>query len=374
MIKVLHVISDTGIGGAGVLLLNLLTHGDIARFSYSVALPRKSLLVPKIQEIGIHTIPLDCLEDQSADLSAIPPLLSLLTKEKPDILHTHASVSARFAGLLAGVSIRVNTKHCLTGGGGVRPFRSMLENILATHHIATAEAAGAVLLSEGIHRNKIHIIENGSDPIPPLSNEEKSSLRRELALPESAFVIGMAARMESGKGQEILLEAAKLIAHQEPSLVFLFAGTGRLENDLRQRAKEWGLSENVKFLGFRADVGRIMNLFDLNINASYISETSSLALSEGMSLGIVPIVSRVGGNPLMADFGRCGVIVPPRDPEALAEAILALYHSPRARAELSRRAFAHYEAHFCAEDMARRTEALYLSALHPSTIDKMLTP
>ena len=374
MIKVLHVISDTGIGGAGVLLLNLLKHGDIARFSYSVALPRRSLLLPRLQEIGIQTMPLDYLADRSADPAAIPALLSLFAREKPNILHTHAGFSARAAGLLTGIPVRVNTKHCLTGSGGFRPLRAGLENVLSTHHIATAQAAGELLLHEGIYSTKIHIIENGSDPIPRLPSKEKSLLRQELGIPETAFVIGMAARMERGKGQETLLAAAKMIARQEPSLIFLFAGTGSMENDLRQKAKEWGLLENVKFLGFRADAGRIMNLFDLNINASYISETSSLSLSEGMSLGIVPVVSRIGGNPFMADFGRCGVIVPPRAPEALAEAILALYHSPRARAELSRRALTHYESHFRAEDMARRTEALYLRALEEATIDKMHSP
>ena len=147
-----------------------------------------------------------------------------------------------------------------------------------------------------------------------------------------------------------------------------------MEAELRQKTAEWGLSQNVKFLGFREDVGKIMNLFDLNVNCSYISETSSLSLSEGMSLGILPVVSNLGGNPFMADFGRCGAIVPPRDPEALAKTILALYRSPRAREELSRRSLAHYEAHFRAEDMARRTEALYLAALGNAAIDKIPTP
>ena len=374
MIKVLHVISDTGIGGAGVLLTNLLRHANTALFSYSVGLPKGSKLAPRLERFGIRTIPLEGLADRSADPAAIPSLLALIKREKPDVLHTHAGLSARISGLLGGVRVRVNTKHCLTGGNGNRLFRGTAENLLSTHFIATAEAAAEALSRNGINSTKIHIIENGSDPVLPLSEDEKSHLRRALRIPENAFVIGMAARMERGKGQEILLEAARLSAPAESSLYYLFVGTGSMEAELRQKTAEWGLSQNVKFLGFREDVGKIMNLFDLNVNCSYISETSSLSLSEGMSLGILPVVSNLGGNPFMADFGRCGAIVPPRDPEALAKTILALYRSPRAREELSRRSLAHYEAHFRAEDMARRTEALYLAALGNAAIDKIPTP
>lgn len=374
MIKVLHVISDTGIGGAGVLLTNLLRHANTTLFSYSIALPKNSRLAPRLETIGIPTIPLEGLADRSADPAAIPALLSLLRREKPDVLHTHAGLSARVAGLLGGVPVRVNTKHCLTGGGGNPLLRGAAENLLSTHFIATAETAAEALLTNGILRTKIHIIENGSDPISPLSEGEKHLLRHALGIPENTFVIGMAARMEYGKGQEILLQAARLCVPLAPSLSFLFVGTGSMEEELRQRATEWGLSQNVKILGFREDVGRIMNLFDVNVNCSYVSETSSLSLSEGMSLGIIPVVSRVGGNPFMADFGRCGAVVPPRDPEALAEVLLALYRAPAARAELSRRCLAHYEAHFRAEDMARRTETLYLAALGKATIDKSPAP
>ena len=369
MIKVLHVISDTGIGGAGVLLCNCLRHAEKALFSYSVALPRGSVLKTRLDEMGIRTIPLDGLADKSADPTAIPTLLSLIKEEKPDVLHTHAGLSARIAGVMANVPARVNTKHCLTNSGA-KGVRGGMENLLSTHFIATAEAAAETLLASGIYSTKIHIIPNGSDPVSPLSSEEKRQLKKALGIPENAFVVGMAARMERGKGQEILLEAARLCFFQEPSIRFLLVGTGNMEKELQNQAVSFGLRQNVKFLGFREDVGRYMNIFDVNANCSYISETSSLSLSEGMSLGIVPVVSRVGGNPFMADFGRCGVIVPPRDPEALAEAILALYRSPRAREELSRRCRAHYERNFRAEQMARRTEELYLSALAKPAIDK----
>lgn len=370
MIKVLHVISDTGIGGAGVLLSNCLEHADKALFSYSVALPRGSLLTTRLDKMGIRIIPLDGLADKSADPAAIPALLALIKQERPDVLHTHAGLSARIAGLMADVPVRVNTKHCLTGSGGYKRLRGGMENLLSTHFIATAEAAAETLLASGVYSTKIHIIPNGSNPIPALSVEKKSQLKKELDIPDSAFIVGIAARIERGKGQEILLEAAKLCLGQEPTIYFLIVGTGSMEKELWQRTEEWGLSHNVKFLGFRENIGEIMNLFDINVNCSYISETSSLSLSEGMSLGIVPVVSHVGGNPFMADFGRCGVIVPPNDPEALATALLALFHAPKARAELSRRSLSHYRENFRAEEMARRTESLYLSALAKLTIDK----
>ncbi len=364
MIKVLHVISDTGIGGAGILLLNLMRHADRRSFSYAVALPRGSLLLPKVEALGIPVFPLDGLSDRSVDPPALPELVRLVRRERPDILHTHAGFTARLAGYLTHIPAILCTKHCaFEPSKRTLPFQKALNKTPATYYIATAEAAGSVLTAEGAMPQRICLIRGGSDPVQPLPNSEKEELRREIGLTPTDFVVGMAARMERGKGQEILLEAAKICLSENPRFRFLLAGTGSMEKELRCHAQALRLGDGVRFLGFRSDIGRIMNLFDLNVNCSYLSETSSLSLSEGMSLGIVPVVSDIGGNPFMVGYGQDGVLVPSKNPEALAVILLSLYRSPRSRAALSRRCRARFEAEFTAESMTRKTEALYREVL-----------
>ncbi len=366
MIKVLHVISDTGIGGAGIHLLNLLRHADRTRFSYTVALPKDSLLLPRLEAIGIPTRPISRLRDRSADLAALPALLTLLQEEKPSILHTHAGFSARLAGYLLNVPVRICTKHCAYSPKGtfMHAPKARLNDLLSTHFIATAEAAADVLMAEGADAEKITVIPNGCDPVAKLTDMEKDAILKEFDIPRDAFVVGMAARMEKGKGQEVLIEAAAHCLAETPRLFFLFVGGGSMENAYKEIATKLGIARNVYFTGFRADVGRVMNLFDLNLNCSYLSETASFSLSEGMSLGIVPVVSDIGGNPFMAGYGENGAVVRAHDPEALARVLLALYRAPKARAALAARAMARYEVDFRAADMTRKTEELYLRALH----------
>ncbi len=353
MIKVLHMISDTNIGGAGKQLLNLLQYRSDS-LSYAVALPKNSLLLPQIESLGVRTVPLSSLRDRSLDVAALPELLAVLQSEKPDILHTHAGFSARLAGYLLGVPVRICTKHCAYQTRK-NPLVGAMQNKLSTHYIATAEAAGDVLLRQGVNKDKIHLILNGCDSAPHM---KKDAIKQELGIPQNAFVVGMAARMEKGKGQETLLEAAAMC----PELFFLLVGSGGEEKKLREKATAMGLSDRVLFLGFRPDIGRIMNAFDLNVNCSYLSETSSLSLSEGMSLGIVPVVSDIGGNPFMAGYGQNGAIFKAGDAEALSHTLLSLYRSPKSRAVLSERAKKRHETDFRAANMAKSTEALYLSA------------
>ena len=131
-----------------------------------------------------------------------------------------------------------------------------------------------------------------------------------------------------------------------------------MEPMLRRMAK--GL-DNLSFMGFLDDVTEIMNILDINVSGSYLSETSSLSLSEGMSVGAIPLVTRLGGNPFMAK--GCGVIVPPKDSRALARAILGLAESERKRKRLSASAMARFHEHFDASEMTKQTEKLYLYLL-----------
>lgn len=367
MIKVLHVISDTNIGGAGILVCNLLAYADQTRFDVVTVVPRGSLLVPRLCSLGIRVIEIDRGADRSADLLAIRALCRILRAEKPHILHTHSALYARLAGLFCHVPVSINTRHCadmiehptlalrlVTGG---------LERLVGSATVATADYVKDVLTARGVPSHKIHIIHNGSRPLPLLSEDEKTDVCQELGLAESDFPVGMVARLEDGKGHETLLRAAKICAEKAPHIRFIIVGDGSRAALLRELAHTLGIADRVIFTGFRKDVARIMNILYLNVNCSERSETSSLSLSEGMSVGAVPVVSDCGGNAYMAGFGENGAIFPVGNATALAEIILALECDRNRLSSLSKKCRARFHEQFTAEAMTRRVETLYCSLL-----------
>lgn len=102
-IKVFHVLTDRNIGGAGRWLLNYLRYYDRGRFEVSVVLPADSLLCEAVRELGVPVLAMPEMEDKSYDPKAVRPLTAVFRKEKPDIVHTHASMTARMAAKRAGV-------------------------------------------------------------------------------------------------------------------------------------------------------------------------------------------------------------------------------------------------------------------------------
>lgn len=354
MIKILHVISDKNIGGAGKLLLNLLAKSDRKKFDTSVILPCGSLLTPRIKELNFQAT--------ETELSFCK-LYRLIKIQKPDIVHAHSAATARMAAKFCGVPAILNTKHCaeeiinnipLYKRASVHAFDALFTDCT----IATAEYVKGRLIAEGIPSQKISVIINGSLPLRELTITEKSQSRAKLGYGDDDFIVGMVARLEHGKGHEYFIEAAKFCKENNPEIKFLIVGDGCEMQKLKAAAQ--GL-DNVKFLGFVDNVSEIMNILDANVNCSYISETSSLSLSEGMSVGAVPIVSNCGGNSFMAK--DCGIVFPKKNHRALAEALIFLSKNPKKKKNLSDKAKQRFHSVFTAKKMARETESLYLRLL-----------
>lgn len=365
MIKILHVISDTNIGGAGVHLCNLLSQIDRSFFEISVCLPQNNLLAPKIRALDLPVIETKHGGDRSADLLAVPELISVLRRRAPHILHTHSALYARLAGCFCHVPVLINTRHCAEENQSISPLRHLaaagLEKILGGHTVATAHYVENELIREGTRADSIHVICNGSRPLPLLSPIEKSEIRQSLGLFPHDFTVGMVARLEKGKGHDTFLGAAALCIQKNPNVRFLIVGDGSRARELRTLAARLGLGDRVIFTGFCADVAPIMNILHLNVNCSEISETSSLSLSEGMSVGAVPVVSNCGGNAFMAGAGQNGIVFPVGNKEILAAHILSLAQDRPRLAQLSERAKQRFQQDFTADAMTRKTEALYRS-------------
>ncbi|MBQ8894537.1 MAG: glycosyltransferase family 4 protein [Clostridia bacterium] len=363
MIKILNIMTDATLGGAGRVLLQTLKCLDRERFDLVVAAPAGSALVPLVQELGYRVIETEKGHDRSWEWGAVKEYKRIIRAEKPDIVHTHSSFSGKLAAWLLGVPVRIYTRHCvfdmprrLTTFPG-KQIAGFINNTLATGVIAVAHAARDNLVDTGVDPRKITVIINGVEPMKQLTEQEKQAFRRSLGFGEEDFICLLSARMEDYKGHAYLLETAKLLKDQP--VKFILMGDGSCRAELEQKAAELGLESAVHFTGFVLDVVPYCNICDLNLNCSYGTEASSIALAEGMSLGKPMVVTDFGGNPYMVTDGRNGLLVPKKDAKAMAEAILKIVRDPALYDRLSAGALAEYENKFNARAMTAQLERLY---------------
>ena len=150
------------------------------------------------------------------------------------------------------------------------------------------------------------------------SDAERAELRRSLNIADSTFVCGISARLEPYKGHSYLFDTMKTVLETHPDTVLLVIGGGTCGAELKEQAKSLGIADHVRFTGFVNDVAPYYNIMDLNLNCSWGTETSCLALSEGMSLYVPAVATTYGGNPYMITEGVNGLLVPEKDSPAMA--------------------------------------------------------
>lgn len=365
MIKVLNVITDTNIGGAGRVLVHYLKNFDRTRFDVYVALPEGSLLIPEIEKAGYTPILTKHGKDKSFEPAAVTELFGIIKRLKPDIVHTHSSLSAKLAAYLAGVRSRIYTRHCAFDLAPAdtrfpkKQISGFVNNTLSTAIVAVVDAAAKNLTDTGVDPEKITVIMNGVEGLALKNEEEKLETRSALGINKDDFVCTICARLEDVKGHDYFIRAAKLVCEKRDNVKFLIVGTGALENELKELAHSLGLDNKVIFTGFTNDVAKYMNITDLNVNCSWGTEASSLAIAEAMSLSKPTLASIFGGNPSMISEGENGMLVPKRDENAIAEAILKLEADRELVKKLGQGARAMFEKKFTSKAMTKALEALY---------------
>ncbi len=306
--------------------------------------------------------------DKSFDRSDISVIQALIRKTSPDIVHTHGSLSGRIAGRRCGRAV-VYTRHSvfppgrLVKAGPGRLLNKLVNERYADRIIAVSPAARDNLTETGIRSELIDIVMNGVEPVARKSPEDRAKLRAGLGLEDGEFVLGILARLEAYKGHAVILEALKALTDEGRRVKLLVAGTGSDEGAVKARAAELGLIDHVRFLGFVDDVASVLNVLDVQLNASYGTEASSLSLLEGMSLGLPAVVSDYGGNPYVIEDGVNGLVFKSRDSGGLARCVRRLMDEPDLTDKLKTGAAELYAERFTGRKFAEGVEAAYRKAL-----------
>ena len=364
-IKVCHVLTDSAVGGAGRAVAELISATDRERFALSVVLPCGSAVRGLLECSGAELIEAPYISDRSYDARAIPVLCRIFRRIKPDIVHTHSAFSARIAARLCGVPATVMTHHCAESVKKI-PFGGMLQRATATHAIAVSRGAAQALAASGMPTEMITVIPNGSSPLRTAGENEIDALRKRFGIPRNAFVAGIFGRLAPCKSHEVFVKAAALCRAKAPDMHFIVVGDGSEREKIKSLAEKAGLAGllagNMHFCGFCRDIAPYMALCAVNVNTTVNGEASSLAIIEGMSIGIPPVMCDTPDNRRMT--AGCGILTRPGSAESTADAIMKLYRDPDMRKKLSAAAKKRYRERYTAKIFAKRTADVYLRTIN----------
>lgn len=366
MIKIINVISDMNIGGAGKCLIYFANHFDKDKFDVSVILPKGSALIDELKNTPMKIIEIDGLKNKSWDFKSLWKLIRIFKKEKPDIVHTHASFTARLAAKLFKNIKIVYTRHCaypvsnkIKKGIG-HYFYKYMNEFYADRIIAVGNAAEENLLDGGINPEIIETFFNGVEKVKESSDEAKKKLKEEYGIKDDEKVIGIIARLEEVKGQDTFIEAAKILLEEKKlKSKFFILGNGNEEERLKQKVKDLGLSQDIIFTGFVKNVGDFLNIFDVQVNCSFGTETSCLSLLEGMSIGVPAVATNYGGNPYLIKDGENGYIVPIKSARDVAEAVYRILTFDEIRNHMIEKSKEIYEEKFTIDIYTKNVERVY---------------
>ena len=261
---------------------------------------------------------------------------------------------------LAGVPVRIATHRAFIDKrpGWYPRLHGMLVNsgVVSTLIAVSEPVRQMAIVKEKVRPEKVQVILNGVD-LPPQEDEGRAhtrqKVRQELGLPPECPLLLTVGRLTEQKGHSYLLQAAPAILAAQPCAVLAFAGEGPLEQPLTTQAKELGVDRSVRLLGLRQDVPRLLQAADVFVLPS-LWEGMSMALLEAMAAGLPLVVSQVEGISELVTPEEDGLVVPPGDTQALAEAIIRLLEDAGLRERLGTAARAKVAAHFSADAMCQR--------------------
>jgi glycosyltransferase involved in cell wall biosynthesis len=370
-LRLLQITEDLGVGGLERVVATIARKVDRSRFEPQVLCLRDT--GPFAVELEAEGIPVHCLGygKDRADYGAFVHVARLLREQRIDVIHSHntnALLAAGMGALLAGGRTIVHTDHA-------RAHPDKLRYYIAEHLISygvfrmvgvSDETTAALRRHEWIPRRKLATIENGIDEEPYERSYDPDSLRASLDIPPGVPVIGMIARLSQQKGTTYLLTAMEQIAREAPDVVLVIAGDGAERPALEAQAAAAGLTGNVRFLGTRHDGAALLRLFDLFMLPS-VWEGLPLAILEAMAARTAIVASAVGGIPTVLTDGETATLIPPKAPDAIARAVIALLRSPETRDKHRVAARRLFEARYAARVMVRKYEALYERRVSPAT-------
>lgn len=366
-INLVHAVLDMDIGGLQRLITQMTLAMDRDLFNVEiVCMNREGCFADALRSHGI-TVTLLQKNQHRADLWYPVRLAAFLRRKKAHILQMHPGVFifGALAGKMAFTPCTVYTEH---GRAVIDDPVRQIEDKLAVRLVDQVVAVSSNLndmLVERIKapRRKLVTIINGIATDMFAQRPRPATLVREFGVPPECRVIGTVARLDEVKDQLSMIRAFEIVCRRVGDCRLFLVGDGPLRDELTAYINQQNLQSRVIITGQRNDVPDFLNLFDVFVLSS-LSEGTSISLLEAMASGVPPVVTRVGGNPDIVEHGVEGLVVEPRDPEALADAITKLLSERELHERFAKKCMAKAERDYSIARMVRSYCRMYLEILH----------
>ena len=365
-VRVLHVISSLTVGGAERLVVSAARGLSPDRFDHQICcLSERGPLADEAAAAGIPVFCIGTFPGLSHPV-AFARLLALIRRARPRVVHTHlqaANLYGRLAAWLAQVPVLIATEHNVYVG---KPRRYVVvERWLARETdvlIAVSENVRRFLAEQlGVPPATVRVVRNGAAALAP-SSARIAELRARLERAGARPVVATVASLTAKKGHAFLFEAVARLRSQNIACTLVLAGEGPERQRLQATMERLGLTEFVHFLGSDSDVGSVLAVADLIVLPSVV-EGLPLALLEAMLAGKPVVATAVGGIPEVIVSGDNGLLVPPCDEAALADAIERVLQSPEVGERIGARGRCTVQQHFTEAAYLRSLEAIYTEAV-----------
>ena len=299
-------------------------------------------------------------------------LAQKLKQSGVSVLHTHGywgGAIGRLAAATARVPVRFYQMHSAYRNEfswGNRLTERLLARITDRIIAGTDDIRRFLVEEIGVLEDKVLLLRNGT-PDPGLSSDPES-LRKGFGLTRDDFVIGSLSRLDEGKGLFDVIKAVAVVRKNFPNVKILFAGNGPFKAKLEELARhELGVG-GALFPGWVEEPGDVLGVANAFVLASEEREAVSTALIQAMASRVPIVATRVGGNAEAIEDGINGILVPPRNPAALAEALTFLLENREKASQLAQESRCSYEKNFRMEIYAERLQNLYFELLRQRNI------
>lgn len=373
--KILYVIDNLEFGG-GERGFAQLAGALRDRYEILIACQPGGLLGERLKQLGVQIRPLDFRRQVSA--SRIVRLFEIIRAEEVHLVHSmgaRADFSARIAASLAGAPVVVSTIAMFVEGYDTSPAKRALYRAalrlserFCDGFIAVSDAVREVLV-EGhrIPQEKVVRIYNGVelDVFTP-GSQDGFQMKRELHLDPEAPVVGTIGRLVYQKAHDVFLQAAFLVVKAVPAAQFLIVGEGPLRPNLERMVEELGL-ERCSLAGFRADIPNMLSILDVFTLPSTV-EGLPRVLLEALAAARPVVATRIDGVTEIVQHGLTGLVVPPRGPAALADAVISLLKDPGLARRLGEAGRKLVEERFAVSRMVEEVDRVYTTLLQKKGI------
>jgi glycosyltransferase involved in cell wall biosynthesis len=364
-VSIFYLITELDIGGAQVTLLRMLKGLNRERFSPTVACLYDG---DKSMARAIRALDIPVFDAQmwhKSDLTAFWRLYREIHRVHPAILHAHlfhANLPGRILGRMARVPVVVCTEHSMALESEWRYRLNRWTIGLVDRVIVVSRNVRDFCISHiRLPAKKVTLVYNGIElPTAPLMSPQAA--RAALALPSDGPVLGAVSRLDPAKGVDVLIHALSRLEN----VTLVVIGDGAERGALEMLSRELGVAERICWTGYRPDVFRLLPACDVFVQPSRY-EGLPTTVMEAMAIGLPVVATAVGGTPEVVVDGVTGLLVPPHDSVALAQAITRLLNDPDLRRAMGQAGRERVEKHFSVEQMVRQTEALYEELLSDNT-------